>query len=166
MRKGHRRGGELLSPDAKRTLIARIEEKKEELAAIKGKTHDDTGIMLSPGECAELNVGAIEASLKRDERALEALDPSNHRLSGQARIRAEVRRKELLDSIKSRMLTAKEFYASPVKDVSEFNRAVQTFLKSESDASFKKDVAEFKHLSRLLEPEDPEFANIENYRPQ
>lgn len=160
------RGGDYLSPSAKRTLIARIEEKEDELAAIDGKKNDDTGVMLTPGQCGEVNRGAIEASLQRDKRALATLDPSNHRFSGKEREKSEARRKELLESIQKRMLTAKEFYASPVSDVAMFNRAVQAFLKSEADPSFKKDVSEFRYLSRLLEPEDPEFANIENYRPQ
>ena len=166
MRKGQRRGGALLSPDAKRSLIARIEENQEAIDAIDGKRNDDTGVMLSPKDCGDVNRGAIEARLERDKKALETYDPANHRFSGRERDKAEVRRKELIESIQKRMLTAKEFYASPVSDISGFNRAVNAFLKSEENPSFKKDVAEFQYLSRLLEPDDIEYAKIENYRPQ
>lgn len=117
-----------------------------------------------------VDLGVHRTKLAQMKAKMAAMSPFNRRISGAKRAAAENRRKQLIEQITPLMLSIAERDAFPsvtdsLKDAN-YRNAVRHALKGESSELYTRLVSEFRALSLGLNPDDPEFADIEQFRPE
>lgn len=150
----------------------RIQQDKEYLASFsRVENGEDPEAYLSPAQAREVDVEAIRTRIKRNERALHSLAPEFRKLTGIARQKAYKEIKEHEEWLKKRMLSTWEMGAYPSATDPEkdhlYRQAVEKSVKQEvGSAEYQQRAHRMKELARLLDPEDPELANLERLRPR
>lgn len=163
-----RRAPELLAIPARDRLKQRINEGKGYQSGVG--TADDGDVSLAHRDARpSIDEGQINRRISRDERALERLDPSNHKLSGAERQQGYTRMKVLEEYITKCMLSENEMGAFPAasdhtKD-RKYHQAVEKSMKMEvGNPRFVEAAHEYKRLARRLDPDNPELCNLERFR--
>jgi hypothetical protein len=146
------------------------------LESVRGRTtvsdEDHPEAHLSPGQVGrEVDTSTIEARIRRRDAALKKLDPHNHKLTGIQRQHACAKMKEHEEFFRRHMLTSFEMGAYPKGDSHEkhqnYLKAVEKSMAQEvGNPEFQRRAQEFKDLARRLDPDNPELANIERFRPK
>lgn len=156
----------VMSHNEAANLKAKIDEDKAYLADVTGKAEGNAEYHLPAAQVVDMDLGSIEARVKRNEAALDRFSPESRRLSGAERQKAEKEREGLSEWLAPRMLTEAEIGAYPsakdaVKDAA-YNRALKKALASDSEFSpaFQTKAQRWKYLSRVLYPEDPEACSM------
>jgi hypothetical protein len=118
----------------------------------------------------DVDLGAIDARISRNKKALAAFDPAQRRLTGADRQKAEKRYFELSEILPDRMLTHEEmnFFPSVTDEMKDqaYRKAVDKAAAkgNENSPEFGRLAQEWKQLGRILWPEDPEKSNTQSLR--
>lgn len=127
-------------------------------------------VMMPVKQVIDVDLGAIDARIRRNKKALEAFDPAQRRLTGADRQRAEKRYAELSEILPERMLTHEEMDYFPsatdtLKD-SLYRQAVDKAAAkgNENSPEFSRLAQEWKQLGRILWPDEPERSNTQSLR--
>jgi hypothetical protein len=158
----------VVSPTEAARLKSRIaEDESRKREAVQGPD-DPIGVELGPSEGRRVNVHAMDRRISRRKKYVEAVDPANHRLTGNDRQSASKEMAELEPFFKANMLTAAEMSARPSADHRTHSAYLQAVKKSMAQEvgskEFQKKAARYKYLARLLEPENPDLGNLERFR--
>jgi len=118
----------------------------------------------------DVDLGAIDARINRNKKALEAFDPAQRRLTGSDRQKAEKRYFELSEILPERMLTHEEmdFFpsASDATKDQAYRKAVEKAAAkgNENSPEFGRLAQEWKQLGRILWPDEPDKSNTQSLR--
>ena len=153
-------------------IKAQIAADKADLGQLTNTPEDDVhGVHLPVGEVLEVGTGSRESRIRRNEKALAAMDPANLRLTGAQRQESEKKYFKLKEQLQGKMLTKEEmdYFPSANDSVKQANyeKAVRkaTTPGFESSAEYNVLAQEFKRLGRLLWPEDPTMCSLTEIRP-
>lgn len=153
-------------------IKSKIDADKSYLGQLDRSPSDDPGTHLPAKQVVEIDTGAVESRIRRNEKALAAMDPANQKLSGEQRKKSESRYFQLKDIIVKKMLTREEmdYFPSANDGVKQANYelAVRKATEAGYEGSQEYNVSaqEFKRLGRLLWPEDPEMCSLSKIRPR
>lgn len=152
-------------------IKAKITADKAYIGQTKESPADDPGTHLPAREVLEIDTGAVEARIRRNEQALAAMDPANQRLTGAQRQHAEQRYAKLKEELVEKMLTREEMDYFPSASDSVKQQNYEKAVRKAGAPGFEGSDAynvmaqEFKRLGRLLWPEDPEMCSLTKIRP-
>ena len=142
--------------DVKRDVIA-LER------ALKGGSFDSrTGIGIDFNRCDTTD---LKKELAEKKEWLKKYTPQ--KLTKSQANKAYARAKELKERIKAKLLPNKmfhQFYPDSRKKEKDFDDAVGHEVKLLRDKDYKRDVAEFRHLMRQIDHDDPRVTNLEELR--
>lgn len=131
--------------------------------ALRGGTFDSrTGISLDLNRCGTED---LQRELIDKKAYLKKYTPK--KLTTLQSNKANKRRKVLEEKIKKKLQGSKQFhqfYPKNQRKEKDFQDGVAHEMKLLQDKGYKKDVAEYRHLMRQLDPEDPRVTNIERLR--
>lgn len=113
-------------------------------------------------EGAEVNRGVLDAREKRIRNVLAEGAPDS--LSAAERTKLEADEKAMREKLVARMLPKTLMRLRPGS--LDFTKARNLLAKNEMSAEFNRDAAAWKNMRRQLDPNDPDFASLENIRPE
>jgi hypothetical protein len=142
-----------------------IESKREYLEKLKsgGQMDDGTTAM----QANNLDIGALEKQLNRDEQALKYLAPVEGNASEKRKAQKDF--DEAKAYISSHALTLSEVGKypkpnDPEKDA-DYGRAVEKSMTMEvGNPEFQKMCNQLKRAASIIDPNDPELRNVNRYR--
>jgi hypothetical protein len=143
---------------------AAIAEKKEYLESLKtGKPMSDGTMGMS---VENMNINAVEKEIERDEKALEHLSP--HEGNAYEKRKAQLEFNEAKEYIAEHGLSLREIAAKPNcsadKDI-DYNKAVEKSLNSEvGNPEFQRMCVQLKRAAGVIDPDNPDLRNVNNYR--
>ncbi len=154
-----------MTVEAREKMSAEIQRDEEFCEAVKsGDAPPGMATPISDIGGRALDTGGIEASIAHRKRVLAEGTPE--RISGEKRVAAEKRLKEIKDVLQDRLLTHRENELMP-KDGYEYHKAVRKSIGSEVGNPETRDLMmEFRGLSARLYPDDPEAQSIDALRRQ
>ncbi len=121
-----------------------------------------TGPIGDMGGIKTLKTGTIDKNIAHLKKVLAEGTPE--RISGEERRNAETKRRELAERLRDKLLTHKEMDLMP-RDGYAYHRAVRKSTAQEvGNEQTRSEMQEYRRLSALLDPDNPETQSIEALR--
>lgn len=154
-----------ITPDEVERRKAKIKADEEYLERLKGGQVEDG--KAEPMPIRNINISNLEKQLDREKKALEYLLPKEGTSKEKQQALKEFN--EAKEYIEKHALTREELGKYPKSDNfekdSDYRKAVRKSLEMEvGNPKFQQMCEQLKRAAAILEPDNPELRNINNYR--